>query len=552
MRTTTSRYTLLVGVVLLASALTAGCSGGGSSSMNSGVPSPNSSANPGTAAPSQQTAKAALTVSIPDNGQLESTDRRATKSIYTSGSIVVRYAMDANPANAPTNAFDFPASTAIAAGAPANVATGTGGNCSTVGGSLNCTLSVTLPVGVLDLYLLVFDGQNGNGALMYGSVTTLRFNSNGTFSAATASGPSSLSSLQANPVCGVPTPTPSASPSSTSLLYVPLGTLQSSQANPRVEAYPLNTNGNVGPTKTILENANNLTTPTAIAFDTNGNLYVANNSWPGDATSTDFISVYPPGATGSAVPSRQIGSIQNSTLGSGVIEGLAVDAAGFVYVAEIADCPSQTCSDSIFVMPPNASGNVAPVRTISSSACNQIGGLAVTPSGALVVACVPFSTSEPYSTGRRTTQSQAAYPGEIETFAPGAAGNATPVSTISGNNTLLTGAGPIALTTQGTIVIYPRFGPPGSILTFPQSANGNVAPTQAITGSSTQLVGGGGVAVDAAGNIYAVNPPTNGSSFGSIVEFAANASGNMAPIKELSGSNVDLDIVWWSAAIGAE
>ena len=215
MRTTTSRHTLLLGMVLLATGLMVACSGGGNGGTALAPTNPGAASNPGGTS-SAQTAKATLAISIPNNGQLVASDRRATKSMFTSGSIVVRYVADSNPANAPSDSFDFPATSPIAAGTPVNVSSGAGGNCATQSGVLNCTVPVTMPTGVLDVYLLVFDSPNGTGALMYGSVTTLRFNANGTFSAATTSGPSSLNTLQANPLCGVPTPTPAPSPTSTS------------------------------------------------------------------------------------------------------------------------------------------------------------------------------------------------------------------------------------------------------------------------------------------------------------------------------------------------
>ena len=205
MRTTALRFTLLFGMVLLATGLMVACSGGSGGGSKT-VPA----VNPGApAAPSQQTAKTTLSISIPNDGQLASTNRRAAQSTFTSASIVVRYALDSNPANAPSDPFDFPVNSSIATGTPVNISTGAGANCSTANGTLTCAVPVTLPVGVLDVFVLDYDGQNGNGSLMYGSVTTLQFNGNGTFNATSASTASSINPLEANPVCGVPSPSPS-------------------------------------------------------------------------------------------------------------------------------------------------------------------------------------------------------------------------------------------------------------------------------------------------------------------------------------------------------
>jgi hypothetical protein len=71
------------------------------------------------------------------------------------------------------------------------------------------------------------------------------------------------------------------------------------------------------------------------------------------------------------------------------------------------------------------------------------------------------------------------------------------------------------------------------ILVFPAGATGLTVPTRIITGSNTQLTGAGAggyvglIAVDAAGNIYA-KPGGDGYP---VLEFAAGANGNVAPIR---------------------
>ncbi|MGH7662380.1 MAG: hypothetical protein ACRENA_15845, partial [Vulcanimicrobiaceae bacterium] len=270
---------------------------------------------------------------------------------------------------------------------------------------------------------------------------------------------------------GTPTPVPTSSSSisgQSKLLYVALGGNAVSQTEPsRIEAFPLNTSGNIAPVKTITQYQNDMPAPVAIAFDTSGNLYVGNIPYPGLQGSTSFITVFAPGASGSAIPIRTIGAGQNSTLGSAVIEGLAVDAGGYVYVAMATsneNCTGTTSSsctatdnDSILVFAPNTNGNVPPVRTIDSSACFEIGELAATSTGALVVSCVPPNyPGEPYALRHRVPMASSQTIGEIETFAPGASGNATPLTVISGSNTQLTGAGSVALSPLGSIVVLPR------------------------------------------------------------------------------------------------
>ena len=70
------------------------------------------------------------------------------------------------------------------------------------------------------------------------------------------------------------------------------------------------------------------------------------------------MTVYAPGANGDAVPQRTLsGNLTTITFPYGV----AVDAAGYLYVADSED-------NSILVFAPGATGNVAPVRTISGAA----------------------------------------------------------------------------------------------------------------------------------------------------------------------------------------
>jgi len=58
---------------------------------------------------------------------------------------------------------------------------------------------------------------------------------------------------------------------------------------------------------------------------------------------------------------------------------------------------------------------------------------------------------------------------------------------------------------------------------------------QYITGSNTQISGPYGVAVDASGYLYVIS--TSGSS---ILVFAPGATGNVAPVETISGSNTGL------------
>jgi hypothetical protein len=78
-----------------------------------------------------------------------------------------------------------------------------------------------------------------------------------------------------------------------------------------------------------------------------------------------------------------------------------------------------------------------------------------------------------------------------------------------------------------------------SVDVFPPGTNGDVAPSRVISGSLTGIGPGFGpddVKVDSAGDVYASNFNAD-----SITEFAPGASGNVAPICTIAGSNTGLD-----------
>jgi hypothetical protein len=75
--------------------------------------------------------------------------------------------------------------------------------------------------------------------------------------------------------------------------------------------------------------------------------------------------------------------------------------------------------------------------------------------------------------------------------------------------------------------------PPPSVLEFAAGSNGNVAPVRDISGSSTQLTNANGIALDRSGNIYVTLE-------GTVLVFASGANGNVAPSRSIAGSETDL------------
>ena len=85
-----------------------------------------------------------------------------------------------------------------------------------------------------------------------------------------------------------------------------------------------------------------------------------------------------------------------------------------------------------------------------------------------------------------------------------------------------------------------------SVTEYGHLDQGNVAPALTIAGSKTKLNDPYGIAVDAAGYVYVGNCPqdvTKPPAVGSILVFAPGASGNVAPVQRISGSNAYITCV---------
>jgi hypothetical protein len=127
----------------------------------------------------------------------------------------------------------------------------------------------------------------------------------------------------------------------------------------------------------------------------------------------------------------------------------------------------------------------------------------------------------------------------VQIFSPTANGDAVSIRTIGGSATTITGVGSISLAVDSGNNIYVSSGitvadTPESILIFNSSANGNVPPTSTIGGPLTTINFIQGLAVDGAGNIYVSNVPSD-SPNADILVFSAGSTGNVAPIRTISG-----------------
>lgn len=211
-------------------------------------------------------------------------------------------------------------------------------------------------------------------------------------------------------------------------------------------------------------------------------------------------------------------------------EGLAVDATGNLYVGgELSsNNPASQGQLEILVYAPGSNGMANPTRTITGTSTglegftqNSISGLALDSSGNVYV-----------SSG--LIKGGLVNPG-ISVFASAANGDVAPTNVITMTDIGTFTMGQIAVDSAGNIYVAATDPlAPGAILIFASNSTGTVPPTSTITGSAAMLDGIKGVAVDSEGNIYVSNVSSTGAF--SIFEFSAGSTGNVAPMRTISGS----------------
>jgi len=119
-------------------------------------------------------------------------------------------------------------------------------------------------------------------------------------------------------------------------------------------------------------------------------------------------------------------------------------------------------------------------------------------------------------------------------------GSGTMEAQIGGSSTGLVAPGTVAVDASFNVYIFdPKT---DTISEFAAEATGNVAPIRTISGSNTGLSDGQGLNFGLAvsktsGDIFVSNPASN-----AILVFAASASGNVAPIQTIAGSATKLSV----------
>jgi DNA-binding beta-propeller fold protein YncE len=277
-----------------------------------------------------------------------------------------------------------------------------------------------------------------------------------------------------------------------------------------VSAYPVGAKGNVKPLLYIAGAATKIDLPYDVALDASGNIYVTNFN-------DNSITVYGAGANGDVTPTATIIGSSTEMLDPG---GIGIDPnTGTIYVTSF-NGPSG--NPSILGFPAGSNGNVTPSEVIegSNTGLEDPTGLAVDAGGNIYV-----SDDNSY----------------INVFAAGAEGNVAPARTIKGARTKL--STPLGLSLDSSSNVYVANGGNNSVTVYASGANGNVAPMQVIKGHKTKLTNLHGVVTDSSDNLYASNNGEARScpqcSF--IAVYASGATGSVAPIRTIKGSNTGLD-----------
>ena len=216
---------------------------------------------------------------------------------------------------------------------------------------------------------------------------------------------------------------------------------------------------------------------------------------------------------------------------------------------ESTQCPCLYVADPIYkgstnkpritVYAQGASGDVKPIQEIIGSNT----GLSYP------IAVAVDKSGEIYAVNYTGEVSGSGHLGSITIYAPGATGNVSPIATIAGQRTALSGPQGIAIDpVNGEIYVSnqpigsdPAIGSleEGSILIYPPGAKGNIAPLAKIHGSNTELGAPFGLTFDGAGNLY-VASVVSGSETDSVAVFAAGSSGNVAPTRFIQCSRTEL------------
>jgi hypothetical protein len=254
-----------------------------------------------------------------------------------------------------------------------------------------------------------------------------------------------------------------------------------------------------------------------LATDSLGQLYVACFS----PTSAPLVLVYPPNASGSVAPIRTI----NLSKSYYEIATLTVDANDQLYVGALENSTEDNPPFAVIVYAQEASGSAVPLRTLQLPASDGLLAVAVDGTGNIYVAQYPelYYGSGPVSL--------------VNVYSASATGSAVPLRTIDFSYFIYG----LAVDQSGRVFVTAGIGPDNilaAIEEFAPDATGNATPTNtigltALPDSPGTSIGGGSVHVDGAGNVFAAFNGGGDASFNSVLYgFGAATAGNVVPIAQ--------------------
>lgn len=220
-----------------------------------------------------------------------------------------------------------------------------------------------------------------------------------------------------------------------------------------------------------------------------------------------------------------------------------------VYAANLNGTASPTSSYAgrALAVTGDSAGNIY-IGTLSSttSAVDVYTPGAVTASRTVTVATATINPPQISTLGVDSVGNlYVAISGSIVVYGSGSKGSATPIRTLAGALTMLapTPATQIAFDASDNLFVATGGGYKGSqVIEFAAGASGNVAPTVITSAEYSPS----GVALDTAGNIYIVQGSLassgNGTYLPAINVFAKGSVANAAPSRTISGNNIGIKI----------
>jgi hypothetical protein len=235
------------------------------------------------------------------------------------------------------------------------------------------------------------------------------------------------------------------------------------------------------------------------------------------------VLIYSSNANGSVSPSAIIAGSNtgfSDSTGTSPIYGIAVDAAGTVYILTQTTDATQTSvsAESILAFPAGTTGNVAPARTISLP----------TSIDAQSLAC---SGSNLYVTDDAGS-------GAVDVYAASASGSTMPARTFTDSTAFADP--PLKVSVDATGDTYVATYDPSAatsaeetqgVFEFLATANGSITPAGSLSGTNTTFGDGilDAAVIDPNGRIDAVLQDSTSDVVADIAEFDAGAGGNTAP-----------------------